>query len=91
MAETVMLELEFSAQMGARYCLAMASVGHALATALRAVGVKPGDKVMTNAFTLAPVPGAIASVGAVPVFVGVTDGLVIDLEDLAAKAGQANV
>jgi hypothetical protein len=27
----------------------------------------------------------------VPVFVGVTDGLVIDLEDLAAKAGQANV
>ena len=91
MAETVMLELEFSVQMGARYCLAMASVGHALATALRAVGVKPGDKVLINAFTLAPVPGAIASVGAVPVFVGVTDGLVIDLEDLAAKAGQANV
>ena len=91
MAETVMLELEFSAQMGPRYCLAMASVGHALATALRAVGVKPGDKVLINAFTLAPVPGAIASVGAVPVFVGVTDGLVIDLEDLAAKAGQANV
>ena len=91
MAETVMLELEFSAQMGARYCLSMASVDHALATALRAVGVEPGDKVLTNAFTLAPVPGAIASVGAVPVFVGVTDGLVIDLEDLAAKAGQANV
>jgi dTDP-4-amino-4,6-dideoxygalactose transaminase len=90
MAETVMLELEFSAQMAARYCLAMASVGHALATALRAVGVKPGDKVLTNVFTLAPVPGAIASVGAVPVFVGVTDGLVIDLEDLAAKACQAN-
>jgi dTDP-4-amino-4,6-dideoxygalactose transaminase len=57
MAETVMLELEFSAQMGARYCLSMASVDHALATALRAVGVEPSDKVLTNAFTLAPVPG----------------------------------
>ena len=90
-AESALLELEFAAQMGSKYCLAVASGGYALATSLRAVGVKPGDKVLTNAFTLAPVPGAIASVGAVPVFVGVTDGLVIDLEDLAAKAGQADV
>lgn len=59
--------------------------------ALRALGVKPGDKVLTNAFTLAPVPGAIASVGAVPIFVGVTERLTIDLEDLAAKADQADV
>ena len=90
-SESALLELEFAVQMGSRYCLAVASGGYALTTALRSVGVKPGDKVLTNAFTLAPVPGAIASVGAAPVFVGVTDGLVIDLEDLAAKAGQANV
>ena len=90
-AEAALLEQEFAAQMGARYCLAVASGGYALATALRALGVKPGDRVLTNAFTLAPVPGAIASVGAVPVFVGVTEGLVIDLEDLASKADQADV
>ena len=90
-AETVLLEQEFAAQMGVKYCLAVASGGYAMATALRAVGVKPGDKVLTNAFTLAPVPGAIAAVGAVPVFVGVTPQLVIDLEDLAAKADQADV
>ena len=90
-AEAALLEQEFAAQMGARYCLAVASGGYALATALRALGVKPGDRVLTNAFTLAPVPGAIASVGAVPVFVGVTEGLVIDLEDLAEKADQADV
>jgi dTDP-4-amino-4,6-dideoxygalactose transaminase len=53
--------------------------------------IGPGDKVLTNAFTLAPVPGAIASVGAIPVFVGVTEDLVIDLEDLASKADQASV
>lgn len=89
--ETALLEQEFAAQMGAKYCLAVASGGYALATSLRAVGVKPGDKVLTNAFTLAPVPGSIASVGAEPVFVEVTEDLTIDLDDLAAKADQSKV
>ena len=90
-SETALLEEEFAAQMGMAYCLAVASGGYAMATALRAVGVRPGDKVLTNAFTLAPVPGAIAAVGAVPVFVGVTRALVLDLEDLQAKLGEARV
>ncbi|WP_339822759.1 DegT/DnrJ/EryC1/StrS family aminotransferase [Sulfitobacter dubius] len=90
-AEVALLEQEFAAMMGAKYCLAVASGGYAMSTALRAVGVKPGVRVLTNAFTLAPVPGAIASLGAVPVFVGVTEQLVIDLDDLAAKADQAEV
>ncbi|OAN79351.1 aminotransferase [Sulfitobacter sp. EhC04] len=90
-AQTVLLEQEFAAKVGARYCLAVASGGYSLSTALRAIGVGPGDRVLTNAFTLAPVPGAIAAIGALPVFVGVTPQLVIDLEDLAAKAGQADV
>ena len=90
-AEAAALEQEFAAYMGARYALAVASGGYALALALRAVGVKAGDRVLTNAFTLAPVPGAIASLGAVPVFVGVTEELVIDLDDLAARAGDARV
>lgn len=90
-SEAALLEQEFAAFTGAKYALAVASGGYAMATGLRAVGVKPGDRVLTNAFTLAPVPGAIASVGAVPVFVGVTQSLTIDLEDLRAKAGQADV
>jgi len=89
--EAALLEQEFAAYTGARFCLSVASGGYALATALRAVGVKPGDAVLTNAFTLAPVPGSIAAVGAVPVYVGVTEDLVIDLDDLTAKAGQARV
>ncbi len=90
-SEAALLEQEFAAQIGAKYCLAVTSGGYALSTAMRAVGVKPGDTVLTNAFTLAPVPGAIASIGAQPVFVGVTENLTIDLDDLAAKAGQARV
>lgn len=89
--ETALLEREFAATVGAKYCLAVASGGYAMATALRALGVRPGDRVLSNAFTLAPVPGAIAAVGAEPVLVGVTQSLTIDLDDLAAKAGTARV
>ncbi|WP_112324259.1 DegT/DnrJ/EryC1/StrS family aminotransferase [Oceanibium sediminis] len=80
------LEAAYAAWQGQRYCLALASGGYALATALRALGVGHGDKVLTNAFTLAPVPGAITSVGAEPVLVEVTEDLLIDPDDLAAKA-----
>ncbi|MEQ3749821.1 MAG: aminotransferase class I/II-fold pyridoxal phosphate-dependent enzyme [Celeribacter sp.] len=90
--EVSALEEEFAAFTGARYCLAVASGGYALGAALRAVEVQPGDRVLTNAFTLAPVPGAIAAIGAVPVYVEVTEDLVIDLDHLAAmldaEAGQ---
>jgi len=88
--EVALLEEEFAALTGARYCLAVASGGYAMGCALRAFGVGPGDRVLSNGFTLAPVPGAIASVGAEPVFVEVTEDLVIDLDDLAAKAVASN-
>lgn len=90
-SQTALLEEEFAASVGAAYCLAVASGGYAMATALRACGVKHGDTVLTNAFTLAPVPGAIAAVGGVPIYVGVTPDLVIDLDDLAGKLDRARV
>ncbi len=86
-AETALLEEEFAAAMGAKYCLAVTSGGYAMATVLRALDIRPGDKVLSNAFTLAPVPGAIAGVGGAPVFVEVTEDLTIDLDDLTAKIG----
>ncbi len=85
LGETALLEREFARAVGAKYCLAVASGGYALATALRALGVGPGDAVLSNAFTLAPVPGAIAGLGAVPVLVEVTERLVIDLDDLQRR------
>ncbi len=88
-AEAALLEQEFADLTGARYCLAVASGGYALTCALRALLPQPGDKVLTNAFTLAPVPGAIAAAGCVPVFVEVTDALVIDLEHLEAMIAQS--
>jgi dTDP-4-amino-4,6-dideoxygalactose transaminase len=84
-AEAALLEQEFADFTGAKYCLGVASGGYAIAVALKASGVRIGDKVMTNAFTLAPVPGAIENVGAKSVLVEVTDGLTLDLNDLEAK------
>ncbi|MGB7270406.1 MAG: aminotransferase class I/II-fold pyridoxal phosphate-dependent enzyme [Albidovulum sp.] len=85
-SHTAALEEEFAAFTGARYCLAIASGGYAMGAALRALGIGAGDKVLTNAFTLAPVPGAIAAVGAQPVYVETTEDLTIDLDDLVQKA-----
>lgn len=86
LSETALLEEEFATLTGARYCLAVASGGYAMACALRAIGVRAGDRVLSNAFTLAPVPGAIASIGAVPVFVEVAEDLTIDLAHLEQQA-----
>ena len=84
--ETALLEREFAEVTGAAYALAVASGGYALATALRALQVAPGAPVLTNAFTLAPVPGAIAAVGARPVFVETNEALTIDPDHLAVQA-----
>lgn len=57
--------------------------------ALRAAGLGRDEPVLTNAFTLAPVPGAIVGAGGRPVLVEITDNLVIDLRDLGAKIVQS--
>jgi dTDP-4-amino-4,6-dideoxygalactose transaminase len=84
-----LLEQEFGVYQGSRFCLAVASCGYALYIAMLAAGVKPGDGVLCNAFTLAPVPGAIDNCGAKPILVETTPDLTLDLDDLRAKIGQA--
>jgi dTDP-4-amino-4,6-dideoxygalactose transaminase len=81
-AETSLLETEFAAYMGQRYCLACASGGYALHIALKAAGIKPGEAVLTNAFTLAPVPGAIDNAGANPLLVEIDENFCVDLNHL---------
>lgn len=85
-SEVSALEAEFAAEIGTRYCVAMNSCGSTMFVALKSAGVLPGDAVLFNSFTLAPVPGAIAHAGARPVLVDVTDDFTIDLDDLDRKA-----
>ena len=83
---TSQLEVLFSKWQGSEYCLACTSGGVAIQLALRSAGVKLGDKVLANAFTLAPVPGAIENVGAQTVLVEINDNYHIDFGDLETKA-----
>jgi len=84
--EVAALEMEYAKWQGSDYCVACASGGYAIQLGLRICGVKPGDKVLANAYTLAPVPGAIHNVGAVPVLVDIDENYHIDCNDLDAKA-----
>ncbi len=83
-SESAILETELAAYMGQRYCLACASGGYSLHIALKAAGIKAGEPVLTNAFTLAPVPGAINNAGGQPVLVEVDNNYCVDLPHLEA-------
>ena len=67
---------------GARHALAVTSGTSAIKVALKAVGVRFGDEVITQAFNFIATVEAILDCGAVPVIANVDDTLNMDLEDL---------
>ena len=84
--EVALLEQEYAAWQEQDYCVATTSGGAAIQLALRAAGVEHGDVILANAYTLAPVPGAIFNVGGKAVLVEIDHDYHIDIADLAAKA-----
>ncbi len=84
--EPSLLEQDYAAYVGSRYCVAVSSCGAAMFIALKALGVKAGDKVLTSTFTLSPVPGAIAHAGAEAVLIETSADYMTDLQDLERKA-----
>jgi dTDP-4-amino-4,6-dideoxygalactose transaminase len=65
------LERELAAVCGARHGVGTASGTDALLLALKAVGVKPGDEVVTSAFSFVASATTIMMAGATPIFVDV--------------------
>jgi dTDP-4-amino-4,6-dideoxygalactose transaminase len=65
------LERRLAGFSGAKHVVAVSSGRDALMMALMALGVKPGDAVFVPAFTFAATAGAVAAIGAIPVFVDV--------------------
>lgn len=88
-SDVSLLEDAFADLLGMKYCVAANSCGSTMFLALICAGVKSGDKVLMNAFTLAPVPGAVAHAGAEHVLVDITPDLTIDLADLERKAASS--
>ena len=78
-------EDEFASYCGAKYALGVSSGTAALRVALAALGISPGDEVITQGFTFVATWESILDAGAIPVFAEVNDTLCLDPSDLIKK------
>ncbi|WP_387491390.1 DegT/DnrJ/EryC1/StrS family aminotransferase [Photorhabdus sp. RM96S] len=65
------LEAKLIAYTGAPYCITCANGTDALQIALMAIGIKPGDEVITPGFTYIATAETVALLGGIPVYVDV--------------------
>ena len=64
-------EQEFASFQQARYSLCVVNGTAALEVSMRALGIGPGDEVITTPYTFVATPNAVLLVGAVPIFVDI--------------------
>jgi 8-amino-3,8-dideoxy-alpha-D-manno-octulosonate transaminase len=77
-------ERAFAEWLGVEHALAVSSGTAAVKVALSALGVEPGDEVITQAFTFVATVEAIVDLGATPILVNVDDTLNMDPAELEA-------
>lgn len=78
-------EKEFARYIGSKYCVGVANGLEALQISLLALGIKPGDEVITVANTAVATALAITNVGAKPVFVEIDEYFHMNASDLERK------
>jgi 8-amino-3,8-dideoxy-alpha-D-manno-octulosonate transaminase len=67
------------------YCQVVSSGTAALLVAIRSLGVRPGDEVITSSFTFVATAEAIIEAGAIPVFTEIDTTYNMDPEDLRTQ------
>lgn len=84
--EVKQLEEKLSAYTGAKHCITVASGTEALLISLMALGIQPGDEIITTPFTFVATAEVIVLLGAKPVFVDIEpDTCNIDVSLIEAK------
>src|SRR5947207_1994424 len=76
--EVEAFEAEFAAASGVQHAIGVANGTDAIALILRALGIGPGDEVITTSISAAFTALAVLMIGARPVFVDVDDRLTLD-------------
>ena len=71
--EVSSFEKEFAEYIGVNYCVGVANGTDAIAIALKGLGVKPGDEVITVSHSAVATVAAIEMTGATPVFVDIEE------------------
>jgi len=87
--EVEAFEREAAAYLGVRHAVGLNSGTDALKIGLRALGIGPGDEVITSPFSFFATSEAVLLLGAVPVFVDLTPGgFTIDPQAVADAVGE---
>ena len=75
-------ERRFAKMIGSKYAIGVNSGTDAIKLSLKALGVGPGDEVITTANTFIATVGAIGELFATPVFVDCTDNFCMDVDQV---------
>ena len=80
-------ETRYAAWLGVKHFALAASGSHALAAAMAAVGLGPGDEVIIPAHTYMATATSVLTAGAIPLIVDIDESLTIDPKAIEAAIG----
>ena len=88
--ELQIFEKKFAKLIGTKYALGVNSGTDAIKLSLVALGIKPGDEIITAANTFVATVGAICEIGAKPIFVDCNDSFCMDIDKVEKSITKKN-